>query len=61
MGHEAAGTILLPAYDANGNVRAMLERSTGTLGACFEYDAFGQTLRAKRPLCCRLSRRLFPS
>ena len=36
----------MPHYDANGNVRAMLERSTGTLGACFEYDAFGQTLRA---------------
>jgi RHS repeat-associated protein len=34
------------AYDGNGNLMALISRSTGSLAAEYEYDAFGQLLRA---------------
>ncbi len=36
----------LPAYDGNGNLMALVNQATGALAAEYEYDAFGQTLRA---------------
>jgi RHS repeat-associated protein len=36
----------LPYYDANGNVNALVDRSTGTVTAAYEYSPFGETLRA---------------
>jgi RHS repeat-associated protein len=34
------------AYDGNGNVMALVDGSTGTASARYEYDPFGQTIRA---------------
>ena len=47
----AAGVTMLPAYDGSGNVAAMLKRSdgSGTIVAAYEYDAYGNTLRATGP------------
>ncbi len=39
------GTGRAPIYDGNGNVMGMINLSTGAIDACYEYDAFGQTLR----------------
>ncbi|HWB98903.1 MAG TPA: RHS repeat-associated core domain-containing protein, partial [Bryobacteraceae bacterium] len=36
----------LPLYDANGNLHALLNRSTGGVTAAYEYSPFGETLRA---------------
>lgn len=36
----------LPAYDANGNIHALVNRATGALSATYEYSPFGETLRA---------------
>jgi RHS repeat-associated protein len=36
----------LPYYDANGNLHALVDRSTGTVTAAYEYSPFGETLRA---------------
>jgi RHS repeat-associated protein len=36
----------LPYYDANGNLHALIDRSTGTVTAAYEYSPFGETLRA---------------
>lgn len=36
----------LPSYDANGNVFAMVNQSSGALAATYEYSAFGETVRA---------------
>lgn len=41
------GDTYLPVYDGNGNVMALVSRNTTTLAACYEYDAFGQTIRAE--------------
>ena len=41
---------LLPTYDGNGNVAALLNAETGatlTLEAAYEYDPFGNTLRSE--------------
>lgn len=35
-----------PIYDAMGNVHGMINASTGNIDAAYEYDAFGNTLRA---------------
>jgi RHS repeat-associated protein len=34
------------AYDGNGNVMALVDGSTGDVSARYEYDPFGQTIRA---------------
>lgn len=44
--HGGAWSILLPAYDGNGNVYAMIDRSTGASRAIYEYSSYGETLRA---------------
>jgi len=41
-----SGATHLPAYDANGNIHALVNRATGTLSAAYEYSPFGETLRA---------------
>jgi RHS repeat-associated protein len=43
---HAAGFGYQAAYDGNGNVVGMIKRATGELAAAYEYDAFGNTLRA---------------
>ncbi|MBP6865167.1 MAG: RHS repeat-associated core domain-containing protein [Candidatus Didemnitutus sp.] len=43
--HVASKT-LLPAYDGNGNVVALLNDSTGALEAIYEYSSFGQLVRS---------------
>ncbi len=40
-----AGTYFV-AYDGNGNVMAVVDGSSGSLSARYEYDPFGQTIRA---------------
>lgn len=35
----------VPAYDAGGNVHALIRTSDGSIQATYEYDAFGNTLR----------------
>lgn len=37
------------AYDGNGNVTALVDQSTGTVSATYEYSAFGETLSAIGP------------
>lgn len=43
---EPGAPVLLPAYDGNGNLAALVNRVGGALLAAYEYDAFGQTIRA---------------
>lgn len=43
---EPNGTTHLTAYDGNGNVAALVNKTTGAITAAYEYDAFGQTIRA---------------
>jgi len=42
----ATGANYHPAYDGNGNVAVLVNRSTGTLDAAYEYSPFGETIRA---------------
>lgn len=42
----ATAVTYLPVYDANGNVFALVSKSTAALVASYEYSAFGETLRA---------------
>ena len=42
---KEASESYLPAYDAMGNVHAMIRASDGTIAAAYEYDAFGRTVR----------------
>lgn len=44
--HDGAGKTLLPAYDGNGNLVALLNDSTGALEAVYEYSSFGQLVRS---------------
>ena len=37
--------IFNPALDGNGNVTALVEASTGTIVASYEYDSYGNTVR----------------
>ena len=37
------------AYDGNGNVTALVDTATGTLGGDFEYGPFGELLKASGP------------
>ncbi len=43
---EPNGTTHLTAHDGNGNVAALINKTTGAITAAYEYDAFGQTIRA---------------
>jgi len=46
-GYVPSNTVLLPCFDGNGNVYAMVDNSaSGSVRASFEYSAFGETLRA---------------
>ncbi|MEJ1974200.1 MAG: RHS repeat-associated core domain-containing protein [Lacunisphaera sp.] len=42
---ETQNKTLLPTYDGNGNVAALLNADTGALEAAYEYDPFGNLLR----------------
>ena len=42
-------------YDGNGNVTALVNATDGTESARYEYDPFGQTLRATGPMARRPS------
>jgi len=44
--YAGAGKTLLPAYDGNGNLVALLNDSTGVLEAVYEYSSFGQLVRS---------------
>ncbi len=44
--HSSGVTDYYPTYDANGNVTALVE-SNGTLAAAYEYDPYGQMIRAE--------------
>ncbi|MCW5549918.1 MAG: RHS repeat-associated core domain-containing protein [Opitutaceae bacterium] len=43
------GESYLPAYDALGNIHAMIQASDGSIAAGYEYDAYGKTLRESGP------------
>ena len=38
--------LLTPAYDGNGNVMALVDTAAGSVVASYEYDPFGNTLKA---------------
>jgi len=44
---HGSGKTFLPTYDGNGNVVALLNGSTGAVGATYEYSPFGETVRAQ--------------
>jgi RHS repeat-associated protein len=46
---QEGGESYLPAYDALGNVHAMIKASDGSIAAAYEYDAYGRTLRESGP------------
>lgn len=45
--HQAHAKTLLATYDGNGNVAALVNADTGALEAAYEYDPFGNLLRAE--------------
>lgn len=45
----ALSATLIPCYDGNGNVLGLTNTATGALDARYEYDAFGNVLRATGP------------
>ena len=44
-----SGKTYFPAYDGNGNITALVNSSTGTVAAAYEYSPFGEQLRADAP------------
>jgi RHS repeat-associated protein len=50
MINSAANGSHFYAYDGNGNVTALVKANDGTVSALYEYDPFGQTLRATGPM-----------
>lgn len=44
------GTQLMPAYDGNGNVYGLVDRSTGALRAIYEYSPYGEVIRSSGDL-----------
>jgi RHS repeat-associated protein len=44
-----SGKTYFPAYDGNGNIAALVNSSTGTVAAAYEYSPFGEQLRADAP------------
>jgi RHS repeat-associated protein len=47
--HQSPVTSHFYAYDGNGNVTSLVDASTGTTSAQYEYDPFGETIRATGP------------
>jgi RHS repeat-associated protein len=47
---EGSGNAHFAACDGNGNVIALVNATTGTYSAQYEYDPFGQTIRATGPM-----------
>ncbi len=43
---QSPASSLLYCYDGNGNVMALVDTADGSLAATYEYDPFGNTLRA---------------
>ena len=41
------GTSYYPTYDANGNVGALVNASSGAIAAVYEYDPFGNFVRSE--------------
>ena len=48
-GQPPSTSLLTPCYDGNGNVLGLLNAATGAMEARYEYDAFGNVLRATGP------------
>ena len=46
----ASGVAHFCAYDGNGNVVALVEGSTGTISAQYEYGPFGEPVRVSGPM-----------
>jgi RHS repeat-associated protein len=44
-----SGKTYFPAYDGNGNIVALVNSSTGTVAAAYEYSPYGEQLRADAP------------
>ena len=44
-------TNAFPAFDANGNLAALVSASTGRLLAQYEFGPFGEVIRATGPMC----------
>jgi len=44
-----SGKTYFPAYDGNGNITALVNSTTGTVAAAYEYSPFGEPLRADAP------------
>jgi RHS repeat-associated protein len=44
-----SGKTYFPAYDGNGNITALVNSTTGTVAAAYEYSPFGEQLRADAP------------
>jgi RHS repeat-associated protein len=42
-------SVSLPYYDGNGNVMGLVDATSGTVVAVYEYDPFGDTLRSTGP------------
>ncbi|HVW20932.1 MAG TPA: hypothetical protein VHC86_06920, partial [Opitutaceae bacterium] len=43
---SASGVVNMVAYDGNGNVMGLTDRSTGAVNAAYEYSPWGEALRA---------------
>jgi RHS repeat-associated protein len=43
---HTTGTTYFPTYDGNGNVVTLLNAASGVIAASYEYNAFGELLRA---------------
>jgi hypothetical protein len=50
MLNSAANGVHFYAYDGNGNVAALVKGSDGAVSANYEYEPFGQVLRATGPM-----------
>jgi RHS repeat-associated protein len=48
--NPGTGDAHFAACDGNGNVNALVNATTGTYSAQYEYDPFGQTIRATGPM-----------
>lgn len=49
ISYSPSPAVHFTAYDGNGNVRALFSANDGTLTAQYDYDAFGNILRATGP------------
>ena len=46
---HASGSAYLPTYDGNGNLAALVNAASGAIAAAYEYDPFGNLIRADSP------------